>query len=88
MISGDWGFDHGLVSTTRHVERVMRIGIKVLPFGRELVGPKDWPLLSALSFLVVGIDSGLQEEENLTGGSYTQGQIRWYLWGWVSQCPL
>lgn len=71
MISGDWGFGHASVSSTRHAETVRPIRIKVLPFRREPVGPKNWSLLSALSFLVVGIESGLQEEEYLTGGSYT-----------------
>lgn len=52
------------------MQRVMPLGIKVLPF-REPVGPKNWSLLSALSLLVVGIDSGLQEEGNLGGGHYT-----------------
>lgn len=50
-ISGDWGFDQRSVSTTRHAETVMHIGIQVLHFHREPVGPKNWPLLSAFCFL-------------------------------------
>lgn len=65
----EWGFGYGSASTIRQAERIVPVGIKVLPFTRETVGPKNWSFLSAPSVLAVSIGSDLGEQENPTGGN-------------------
>lgn len=43
------GFGCGSSFTTRQAERTVPEGIKVLPFTREPVGPKNWSFLSVPS---------------------------------------